>query len=141
LNIQNQETLTVIIIRLVRETKMAKELKEKYENTCQLCGCQLMGSDGNFISEAHHIKPYNRTHKGDDCYSNMIVLCPNHHAQFDQLFYAIEPKTHLVHCLSEYDKYHLKKVNLANGHTFDDKYLSYIWNLFLQKRIFSREGK
>ena len=88
----------VTIQRLVRNTTIAKEIKGIYDNRCQLCECQLKSSNGGYKSEAHHIKPYNRTHNGDDCCDNLIVLCPNCHTQFDDLYYAINPKTYAIAC-------------------------------------------
>lgn len=113
---------------------MSKALKEKYNNKCQLCGRQLRNADGNFMSEAHHIQPYNKFHRGSDSSKNLIILCPNHHAQFDQLFYAIEPQTHVVHCLYEEDQYHYKFLEMVDGHEFGEKHLEYIWHLFCDRK-------
>ncbi|ULA60744.1 MAG: hypothetical protein LZF60_270070 [Nitrospira sp.] len=34
-------------------------------------------------AEAHHLRPLGYLHNGPDLPSNMLVLCPNHHAQCD----------------------------------------------------------
>jgi hypothetical protein len=134
INPPNPELKIIIIARLVRDTKNARKLKEKYDNRCQLCGCQLIGANGGFFSEAHHIQPYNKKHKGGDTYKNLIVLCPNHHAQFDQLYYAIEPQTHKIHCLYDKDLYHLAAINMEPGHYFDQRYLECMWKKFCEKK-------
>lgn len=131
-NSRNQELNKVTIQRLVRNSTIADKLKEYYNFQCQLCNYQLRKSDGGFTAEAHHIQPYNKVHKGDDTTKNLIILCPNCHTQFDDLYFAIEPETHLVHCIFEDDDYHLTQLILK--HKLDEKYLKYTWQLFQQKK-------
>jgi predicted restriction endonuclease len=128
----NLRSQKITLQRLVRDSKESKKLKRYYNGTCQLCNTQLKTVDG-YISEAHHIRPYNKTHKGDDTIKNLIVLCPNCHARFDDLYYAINPKTLLVHCFDKDDPYHLKSINIKERHEFGKEYLEYTWNLFLGK--------
>ena len=40
-------------------------------------------SQVKFYAEVHHIRPLGGDHKGLDDESNMIVVCPTHHAYFD----------------------------------------------------------
>lgn len=131
----NLEDREININRLVRDTTISRKLKRLYDNKCQLCGNQLRSANGSFMSEAHHIKPYNRTHKGDDTFKNLIILCPNCHAQFDQLFYAINPDTLKVYCLFEEDRNHLVNLDMVDGHIFGREYLEYAWSLFEQKKM------
>lgn len=126
----NQQSKGVELSRLVRSTYLAELLKLAYKNRCQLCGTRLMKSRSDAYSEAHHIKPYNKTHKGDDTISNMVVLCPNCHSQFDNLYYAIHPNTRLVHCVDENDRFHLTEMQFIREHTLGENYLTYTWNLF-----------
>ncbi|WP_156801135.1 HNH endonuclease [Desulfitobacterium dichloroeliminans] len=130
----NLEDSEININRLVRDTTISRKLKRLYDNKCQLCSNKLRSANGSFMSEAHHIQPYNRTHKGDDTFRNLITLCPNCHAQFDQLYYAIDPDTLKVHCLFEEDRNHLVNLEMIDGHVFDRKYLEYTWRLFEQKK-------
>lgn len=134
INNNNQLNKEVTIERLVRDTSIAKKLKSLYKNKCQLCGYQLRGLNGDYISEAHHIKPYNKIHMGDDTPQNMIVLCPNCHAQFDYLIYAINPETMQVNCLYNDDQYHLSELEFINNHELNKEYLKYVWDLFLEKK-------
>jgi len=69
--------------QLQRDTAQVAELKRRYDDQCQVCGCRLEQGDGAGYSEVHHIKPLGRSHNGPDTPSNMLVLCPNHHADFD----------------------------------------------------------
>lgn len=120
----------VIIDRLVRETKISRDLKIRYGNLCQVCKTPVRVNSENYLSEGHHLQPYNRVHQGDDVIENMIILCPNHHSQFDRLYYAIEPLTHLVHCQNKDDENHLKKIFLLPGHILGEAYLQYVWDKF-----------
>jgi predicted restriction endonuclease len=48
------------------------------------CETRLQIGPGRFYCEAAHIKPLGKPHDGPDKTGNMIVLCPNHHLQFDR---------------------------------------------------------
>lgn len=134
-NNRNLETNKVTIQRMVRDSKISQKLRRQYDNECQLCGYRLRKANGEYYSEAHHIQPYNKFHRGDDNSNNLIVLCPNCHTQFDDLYYAIHPETQKVHCiLGEDDQYHLEILAMREGHTLNNKYLEYTWNLFEEKQ-------
>lgn len=129
----NQKSKDVELSRLVRSTFLAENLKKAYNDRCQLCGTRLMKNRFDAYSEAHHLRPYNKIHKGDDTIGNMIVLCPNCHSQFDSLYYAIHPNTRLVHCQDEDDKFHLTRMDFVGEHILEEKYLTYTWKLFKKK--------
>ena len=76
--------------RIIRDTEKSKKLKESYNSICQVCKNALYVR-GQPYAEAHHLKPLGGEHKGADSESNMLVLCPNHHAQFDMMEIAIDP--------------------------------------------------
>jgi len=63
--------------------KKAAALKLHYDNKCMFCGIKLQVAEGRYYSEAAHIKPLGKPHDGPDKIGNMLVLCPNHHLQFD----------------------------------------------------------
>jgi putative restriction endonuclease len=69
--------------RIIRDTNAAKSLKALYDYKCQVCGLRIEPASGNFYIEVHHVRPLGGVHHGLDTYSNMLVLCPNHHAMFD----------------------------------------------------------
>lgn len=127
---QNKQEKEVSLSRLVRSTHLSSDLRKAYNDTCQLCGTRLMKSRFDSYSEAHHIRPYNKTHKGDDTISNMIVLCPNCHSQFDSLYYAIDPDTKYVQCQDKEDRFHMAHLYFFDEHTLDRNYLNYTWKLF-----------
>lgn len=114
--------VNIVVSRIVRDTPAATALKNLYEGCCQVCGITLRIGEQNY-SEAHHLRPLGTPHNGPDEWSNMMVLCPNHHALFDYGVPAwqegntveIEGVTHLLemrHDLEpahvEYYKQHLK---------------------------------
>jgi predicted restriction endonuclease len=129
----NKKKVYISIHKLARDVKLAVNLKELYNHQCQVCSIQLRVANG-YKSEAHHIQPYNESHKGDDCWSNMLVVCPNCHLQFDELYYAIEPNTLVIHCFDETNVFHGSKIQLQPGHQLDNKYLEYAWNRFLEMK-------
>lgn len=133
MNDNNQKTKDVELLRLVRSTYLSENLKLAYNYTCQLCGIRLMKARFDAYAEVHHIRPYNKIHRGDDTIGNMIVLCPNCHAQFDSLYYAIHPNTKLVYCQYENDRFHLAQMNFIGEHQLEEKYLTYTWKLFKKK--------
>lgn len=67
-----------------RDRRKAAALKQHYENKCQFCGTRLQVAEDRYYSEAAHIKALGEPHNGPDKASNMLVLCPNHHLQFDR---------------------------------------------------------
>ncbi len=74
-----QETL---VLRVVRDTKQARRIKELYNYQCQVCLVRLQGSTGPY-AEAAHIRPLGAPHNGPDSMDNLLCLCPNHHVLFD----------------------------------------------------------
>jgi len=79
------------VSRIVRNTHLAKELKDQYQHHCQVCGETRHQTPLKHYSEVHHIKPLGRPHEGPDTKKNMLILCPNHHADFDHGVVYIDP--------------------------------------------------
>tara|TARA_B100000315_G_scaffold235521_1_gene250523 strand:- start:991 stop:1776 length:786 start_codon:yes stop_codon:yes gene_type:complete len=70
------------ILRVVRDTRQARAVKQLYNYRCQVCDVVLEGSAGPY-AEAAHIKPLGSPHNGPDTMDNLLCLCPNHHVLFD----------------------------------------------------------
>lgn len=66
-----------------RDRRKAAALRQHYGNTCMACGVKLQVGRSEFYAEAAHVKPLGKPHNGPDKAANMLVLCPNHHLQFD----------------------------------------------------------
>lgn len=72
------------IARIVRDARLVAEVKWLHGDRCQVCDLQLPIRFANY-SEAAHIRGLGRPHNGPDKLENLLVLCPNHHVQFDRL--------------------------------------------------------
>lgn len=70
------------VLRIIRDTKQARRVKELYDYRCQVCSTRLEGNAGPY-AEAAHIRPLGIPHNGSDSTDNLLCLCPNHHVLFD----------------------------------------------------------
>jgi hypothetical protein len=100
------ETLTY---RILRDTKLARQIKKLHKDTFQLCGKQLKLSRKMTYSEAHHIQPLGAPHNGPDVPGNIIVVCPTCHVLCD--FAAIELK--------------IDNISKIKAHSVDQRFLNY----------------
>jgi hypothetical protein len=66
-----------------RDTKLVRALKHFYNYTCQFpgCGVRIPKRKGGWYIEVAHIEPVARG--GKSILGNLLVLCPNHHKEFD----------------------------------------------------------
>lgn len=126
---QNKQTKEVSMTKWVRNSTLARSLKELYVHTCQCCGKSFPSRTG-YLSEAHHVQPYNETHQGDDAWENMIVVCPTCHGWFDDFYFAIHPTTMKLHCFDPNHPLHGKLFQTKESHRLDVTYLNYAWSMF-----------
>jgi len=73
---------TGVVQRVVRNSEVARWVKELYDHTCQICGTKLAMRDTEY-AEGAHIKALGHPHGGADQVGNVLCLCPNHHVLFD----------------------------------------------------------
>ena len=71
---------------IVRNPTKVRQLKTLYDNKCQIIQCsfrlEYYSKNKNvFYSEVNHYNPLKK--QSDDDFGNMLVLCPNHHKEFD----------------------------------------------------------
>lgn len=68
---------------LRRDTRLVNTLKELCQFRCQFpgCGVRIPRRDGTFYIEVAHIQPLSGG--GRSVLGNLLVLCPNHHKEFD----------------------------------------------------------
>lgn len=111
----------------IRDRKKAAALRRHYQNTCVFCGARLQVGHNRWYSEAAHVKPLGKPHNGPDRASNMIVLCPNHHLQFDRgiLLLKRTPSGFVIRSRIKGDPLNNQVVNLR--HTVDEEFVSYHW--------------
>lgn len=64
-----------------RDNKTIAQIKILRDFSCQLCGTSILKKDGSKYIEAAHIKAKHL--KGRETLVNIILLCPNHHKEFD----------------------------------------------------------
>lgn len=64
-----RDNRTIALIKILRDFK------------CQICSTAILKKDGSHYVEAAHIKP--KCQKGRETPDNIILLCPNHHKEFD----------------------------------------------------------
>jgi predicted restriction endonuclease len=125
----------VEILRIIRDTIESKELKTLYKNKCQVCGKPLLTRNG-FYSEVHHLKPLGDN--GDDKKSNMVVVCPNHHALFDYGAIAIVPETLMV---ISFDGHKIGPLVIESSHIIDNQFIDYQYRKFvIEKKNMMWEG-
>ena len=113
----------------VRDRRKAAALKRHYDNTCQFCGTRLQVAEGHFYSEAAHIKGLGGPHNGPDTTSNMLVLCPNHHLQFDRGVLSLRKVGNEYRIWSKASEDPLQGKTITLTHTLEDEYVRhhYAW--------------
>ncbi|RLI51490.1 MAG: hypothetical protein DRP09_19215 [Candidatus Thorarchaeota archaeon] len=78
------ERVCSVVVRTVRrDTQLVRALKELCEFRCQFpgCGVRIPKRDGGFYIEVAHIQAASQG--GQSTIGNLLVLCPNHHKEFD----------------------------------------------------------
>ncbi|MBW8050746.1 MAG: hypothetical protein FVQ77_10520 [Cytophagales bacterium] len=76
-----------------KDTKIINSLKKIVDYKCQFtsCGHQIKKKNGGFYIEVAHIKSVAKL--GQSILGNLIVLCPNHHKEFDYGQLSIHEQT------------------------------------------------
>jgi hypothetical protein len=98
------------VSRIIRDTKLSRDIKEKYGRKCQICGLRISIASGGFYAEAHHIKPLGGLSQGPDTSDNLIVLCPTHHTEFDFGSIAVDPESFKILHIDDTNEFHGKQL-------------------------------
>lgn len=106
--------------RFDRDIEKTRQIKILYNGKCQVCGTVIVVPGPRRYSEVHHLRPLKNG--GDDDYSNMLVLCPNHHVEFDHLTIGISADGATV-----IDRHgNVKgKITMAKDHVISPKNITY----------------
>jgi hypothetical protein len=82
-NVSPERVDKLVTTTIRKDTKIIKALKEATDFKCQFpdCGQRIIKKSGGFYIEVAHIKPVSQN--GQSILGNLIVLCPNHHKEFD----------------------------------------------------------
>jgi len=101
---------------ILRNQYLVDQLKNLYNNTCQICRKKISIGYNSFYSEVHHIFPLGKPHNGPDEIENMICVCPN------------------CHILLDYNALLLDLTKIELKHTILEEYILYHNNLFFQNK-------
>ncbi|SEW35226.1 putative restriction endonuclease [Chitinophaga sp. YR573] len=103
------------ILRIIRDTKIVRDIKKLYNYECQVCRHTINTRSGRY-AEGAHVKPLGNPHDGDDSIDNIICLCPNHHVMFDKGSFSINDNLELIGILEGklffHKQHYLNKSNL-----------------------------
>jgi len=78
------ERIQSVVNQTIRnDTKLIQSLKEFFQYRCQfpVCGIRIPKKSGGYYIEVGHVKPVARG--GRSVLGNLLVLCPNHHKEFN----------------------------------------------------------
>ena len=95
--------------RILRDTALARMVKESYNYQCQICGKRLKLNGHIPYAEAHHIMPLGKPHNGPDVRSNILCVCPNDHVLLDYGAIKLD-KNSLKGIGKEYIDYHNENI-------------------------------
>lgn len=73
--------ITVQSKKYLRDNKTVVQLKIIRDFKCQICNIRIPMADGSFYIEAAHITA--KKDMGPELPNNLLILCPNHHKEFD----------------------------------------------------------
>lgn len=91
--------------RIVRDTALAKSVKEEADYRCGLCRIRIVLGTGRPYAESHHVKPLGAPHSGPDVRDNILCVCPNCHVRLDYGAVKIDPGLHPT-ISTEFVRYH-----------------------------------
>ena len=113
-----------VVNRIIRDSALSRFLKSLYGYRCQICRFSFKLPSGSKYAESHHVRPLGRSHGGIDKETNMMVLCPNHHAMMDFGVIAVHPDELVVLSATGNTRYDNKPLALLN-HPIDKEFLDY----------------
>lgn len=103
------------VTRFVRNSNVVKHIKNLYGNRCQVCRYTIHTPSGRY-SEVHHLYPLGEG--GHDDSTNMLVLCPTHHVEFDYAVLGISDDG--ISVVNRDDKI-VRKMGIPLKHSLDQK--------------------
>jgi hypothetical protein len=74
-------------------------------------------------------------HRGPDTPDNIIVLCPNHHAEFDYGWMAVDPDTMKICHVDPDNQYAGRRLGQVAGHEIAREYFEYHVEHIFRKRL------
>jgi len=117
----NPKRVSSIVQRVIRDSKLGRQLKKLYDYKCQVCELQI-NTEAGLYAEAAHIKPVGAPHNGPDLLENLLCLCPNHHLMFDKGVFCLDDRFNLIGIDG--------KLHLNPKHDISKEFLSYHRSMF-----------
>lgn len=118
---KKQKRIESTTMRIVRDTKTSRDIKNLYNYECQVCWLTIESKKSRYAEWAH-IRPLGKPHNWDDMPNNLLCLCPNHHVMFDKWIFSINDN--LTFCgYTGIEKY--KNLNLSDNHKINTDNLIY----------------
>lgn len=121
---ESPKRTTQTVQRVIRDSKLGRQLKKLYDYKCQVCDLQIE-TDAGFYAEAAHIKPVGSPHDGPDLIENLLCLCPNHHLMFDKGVFFVNEDMSLDGISG--------RLQLHKNHTVESEYFAYHRSMFDKK--------
>lgn len=115
------QTTSSVVTRYIRDSRYGEELKELYEHKCCFCETLIERPHDTPYVESCHIKPLNDG--GPDAIENLLILCPNHHIEFDYGSISIDPRDLTLKHINRRNSLHGKQIVLRHQVNID--YLRY----------------
>lgn len=85
------------IDRIVRDTAVARRVKDLHRFTCQVCSLSLqIDANGRSYAEGAHIQALGGPEGGPDVDGNVLCLCPNCHIKLDRGALYLTDDLHVV---------------------------------------------
>lgn len=97
-------------MQFVRDSNMVKKIKQEVQHKCQICNHTIAVGNGVYYSQGHHLRPLGNDHNGTDDEDNIIILCPNHHIEFDYGLLAIDTTSLTVIHINKSNPHHGKEL-------------------------------
>lgn len=110
--------------RIQRNRVLVDRMKDLYDHTCQVCGDRRQSGPDEGFSHVHHLMPLGEPHDGPDVPENTVVVCPNHHEDFEHGMLVINPQTKEIHHFYE-EEVDGCTVETREDHELGAQYLAY----------------
>lgn len=92
-----------------RDANLRNELLKKWKYGCVFCGYNRVNTKGQSMLEAAHIKSFS-DNPSNDVIANMILLCRNHHAEYDNGLIDFDTDG-TIYCIDQNDPLNGEKVH------------------------------
>jgi hypothetical protein len=106
------------------EVPFTADLKRRYDHTCAVCGDRRRRAPGEGFSRVYHPMPLGEPHDGPAEPENAVVVCPNHHADFEHGLVTVDPRTLAVDHAYE-PELSGRTLTTMDGHAPGAQYLAY----------------